>query len=56
MLLTEIRILFIFDTQVGPVNPTGAEDRTYQHQVPRNVYLPRKMYPVENYAQPNHDT
>lgn len=40
--------------QVGPVNPTGAEERTYQHHAPKNVYMPRKMYPVENYAQAKH--
>ncbi|XP_061187620.1 uncharacterized protein LOC133195708 [Saccostrea echinata] len=30
---------------VGPLNPTGAEERTYQHHAPKNVYMPRKMYP-----------
>lgn len=55
-LFNEFTYILLFVNQVGPVNPTGAEERTYHHQAPRNIYMPRKMYPVENYAQPNHNT
>ncbi|CAG2244022.1 unnamed protein product [Mytilus edulis] len=37
-------------SQVGPVNPHGADQRTYSHPVPRNVYQPRRMFSPENYA------
>ena len=37
-------------SQVGPVNPHGADQRTYSHPVPRNIYQPRRMFSPENYA------
>lgn len=36
--------------QVGTVNPQTAEERAKMHPVTKNVYMPRKMFPVEQYA------
>ncbi|XP_033744626.1 CAP-Gly domain-containing linker protein 1-like isoform X2 [Pecten maximus] len=40
-------------SQVGPVNPHGAEQRMHMHQGTKNVYLPKKMLPVESWGQAN---
>jgi len=31
------------------MNPQTAEERTRQHPVTKNVYMPRKMFPVVQY-------
>ena len=36
--------------QVGPVSPYDAEARALSHPVKKNIYMPRKMYPVESYS------
>ena len=32
------------------MNPQGAEERAKLHPAVKNVYMPRKMFPVEQYA------
>ncbi|XP_052284381.1 inner centromere protein-like isoform X2 [Dreissena polymorpha] len=36
-------------SQVGRVDPQTADERSRVHHVTKNVYMPRKMYPVEEY-------
>jgi len=36
---------------VGYAAPHGAYERTFSHQAPKNVNLPRQMLPVQKYAQ-----
>ena len=36
--------------QVGPVSPYDAEARALSHPVKKNIYMPRKMYPVDSYS------
>ncbi|KAL5013240.1 hypothetical protein ScPMuIL_007510 [Solemya velum] len=39
--------------QLNPMSVTGAEQRYYVHPSTRNTYMPRKMYPTEQYALAN---
>ncbi|XP_013416839.1 uncharacterized protein LOC106178266 [Lingula anatina] len=39
--------------QVGHVDVLGGEDRLYRHPVQKNVYTPKKMLPVQQWASAN---
>lgn len=48
-------LIYFLLFQLNPMSPTGAEQRYYVHPSTRNTYLPRKMFPTEQYALANRE-